>query len=115
MRCYNNVPTARRSNELPINYARAPLAAAYFRSECDSTERSLAMSSGFNTDVQVGGRVFHVQTEDRGPKLFSSSIRRCITTDMVLYRHQRLRAFRQSAEFSTAGLYASAWRSSIAA
>lgn len=29
------------------------------------------MSSGFNTDVEVGGRVFHVQTEDRGlnPKI----------------------------------------------
>src|SRR5579863_1757434 len=25
------------------------------------------MSSGFNTDVQVGDQVFHVQTEDRGP------------------------------------------------
>lgn len=25
------------------------------------------MSSGFNTDVQVGDEVFHVQTEDRGP------------------------------------------------
>lgn len=25
------------------------------------------MSSGFNTDVPVGDRVFHVQTEDRGP------------------------------------------------
>ncbi len=25
------------------------------------------MSSGFNTDVHVGGQVFHVQTEDRGP------------------------------------------------
>jgi hypothetical protein len=25
------------------------------------------MSSGFNTDVQVGDRVYHVQTEDRGP------------------------------------------------
>lgn len=25
------------------------------------------MSSGFNTDVQVGDYVFHVQTEDRGP------------------------------------------------
>jgi hypothetical protein len=25
------------------------------------------MSSGFNTDVQVGDHVFHVQTEDRGP------------------------------------------------
>lgn len=25
------------------------------------------MSSGFNTDVTVGDRVFHVQTEDRGP------------------------------------------------
>ena len=25
------------------------------------------MSSGFNTDVSVGERVFHVQTEDRGP------------------------------------------------
>ena len=27
------------------------------------------MSSGFNTDVQVGDRVFHVQTEDRGPPI----------------------------------------------
>jgi hypothetical protein len=25
------------------------------------------MSSGYNTDVRVGDRVFHVQTEDRGP------------------------------------------------
>jgi len=25
------------------------------------------MSSGFNTDVQLGSQVFHVQTEDRGP------------------------------------------------
>lgn len=25
------------------------------------------MASGFNTDVRVGDRVFHVQTEDRGP------------------------------------------------
>jgi hypothetical protein len=25
------------------------------------------MSSGFNTDVKIGDRVFHVQTEDRGP------------------------------------------------
>lgn len=25
------------------------------------------MSSGFNTDIRVGERVFHVQTEDRGP------------------------------------------------
>jgi hypothetical protein len=25
------------------------------------------MSSGFNTDVQIGNQLFHVQTEDRGP------------------------------------------------
>ena len=25
------------------------------------------MSSGFNTDVQVGNQIYHVQTEDRGP------------------------------------------------
>ena len=25
------------------------------------------MSSGFNTDTRVGEKVFHVQTEDRGP------------------------------------------------
>lgn len=25
------------------------------------------MSSGFNTDVQAGDKIFHVQTEDRGP------------------------------------------------
>ena len=29
------------------------------------------MSSGFNTDVQVGDQVFHVQTEDRGPAKLS--------------------------------------------
>jgi hypothetical protein len=44
------------------------------------------MSSGFNTDVQVRGRVFHVQTEDRGPEYF------VIDTALyhggrVLYRH----------------------------
>ncbi|MGH9574027.1 MAG: hypothetical protein ACRD40_10925 [Candidatus Acidiferrales bacterium] len=37
------------------------------------------MSSGFNTDVNRGGRVFHVQTEDRGPQHPS--------IDTVVYRN----------------------------
>jgi hypothetical protein len=37
------------------------------------------MSTGFNTDVPLGDRVFHVQTEDRGPQYLS--------IDTVVYRN----------------------------
>jgi hypothetical protein len=58
------------------------------------------MSSGFNTDVHVGGQVFHVQTEDRGP---SHPV-----IDTVVYQHGRIlhrqasnyEEFAGSAEFS---------------
>ena len=40
------------------------------------------MSSGFNTDVTLGDRVFHVQTEDRGPQHPS--------IDTVVYRNGRI-------------------------
>jgi hypothetical protein len=33
-----------------------------------SAARSAAMITGFNTDVQFKGSVFHVQTEDKGPE-----------------------------------------------
>jgi hypothetical protein len=40
------------------------------------------MSSGFNTDVQVGDVVFHVQTEDRGPSHPA--------IDTAVYQHGRV-------------------------
>lgn len=40
------------------------------------------MSSGFNTDVKVGDRVYHVQTEDRGPTH--------LIIDTVVYQNGRI-------------------------
>ena len=40
------------------------------------------MSSGFNTDIEAGDRLFHVQTEDRGPDAF--------VIDTVVYHHGRV-------------------------
>jgi hypothetical protein len=62
------------------------------------------MSSGFNTDVRVGQRIYHVQTEDRGPN------RPLI--DTVVYQDGRVthrrrydyKHFVASAEFSPQGL-----------
>jgi hypothetical protein len=62
------------------------------------------MSSGFNTDVQVDDRVFHVQTEDRGPSHPQ--------IDTVVYQNGRILHRRSSgyehllasAEFTAAGL-----------
>jgi hypothetical protein len=62
------------------------------------------MSSGFNTDVRVEERTFHVQTEDRGP---SHPI-----IDTVVYQNGRIlhrrsssyEHFAGSAEFSAEGL-----------
>ncbi len=62
------------------------------------------MSSGFNTDVRVDDRVFHVQTEDRGP---SHPV-----VDTVVYQSGRIlhrrsssyQHFAESAEFTPEGL-----------
>jgi hypothetical protein len=62
------------------------------------------MSSGFNTDVQIGTEVFHVQTEDRGPAH--------PVIDTVVYQNGRVlhrrssnyRHFVESEEFDHEGL-----------
>jgi hypothetical protein len=62
------------------------------------------MSSGFNTDVQIGSEVFHVQTEDRGPAH--------PVIDTVVYQDGRVlhrrssnyRHFAESEEFDHEGL-----------
>jgi hypothetical protein len=62
------------------------------------------MSSGFNTDVQVGDLVFHVQTEDRGPSHPA--------IDTAVYQHGRVlhrrsssyEQFAASPEFDRAAL-----------
>jgi hypothetical protein len=62
------------------------------------------MSSGFNTDVRVGDRLFHVQTEDRGPS------RPVIDTMVyhsgrVLYRRSlNYKHYADSLEFTQEGL-----------
>ncbi len=62
------------------------------------------MSSGFNTDVRVGERVYHVQTEDRGPS-------RPVIDTMVYWNgrvvHRRncsYKHFAESTEFTAEGL-----------
>jgi hypothetical protein len=62
------------------------------------------MSSGFNTDVQVGARILHVQTEDRGPSphVIDTAV---YQNGRVLYRHSHdYQHFADSAEFSSEGL-----------
>jgi hypothetical protein len=62
------------------------------------------MASGFNTDVRVGDRVFHVQTEDRGPSR--------PVIDTMVYRNGRVlfrrsfnyTHFAESSEFTHEGL-----------
>lgn len=62
------------------------------------------MSSGFNTDVRVGERVYHVQTEDRGPNR--------PVIDTMVYQNGRVvhrrncsyKHFVDSAEFTPEGL-----------
>ena len=62
------------------------------------------MSSGFNTDVQIGTQVYHVQTEDRGPAH--------PVIDTVVYQNGRVlhrrssnyRHFVESEEFNSQGL-----------
>ncbi len=62
------------------------------------------MSSGFYTDVHVGGQVFHVQTEDRGPGH--------PVIDTAVYQHGRIlhrlaanyQEFAESPEFNAEAL-----------
>jgi hypothetical protein len=63
------------------------------------------MSSGFNTDIRVGERVFHVQTEDRGPS-------RPVIDTMVYHSGRVLHRrssdytnFKDSAEFNQDALH----------
>jgi hypothetical protein len=58
------------------------------------------MSSGFNTDVQVGQQIFHVQTEDRGPAFFLIDTV-VYQNGMVLHRYSGdYGAFAKSSELS---------------
>ena len=58
------------------------------------------MSSGYNTDILVRGRVFHVQTEDRGPEYFVIDTA-VYHNGQVLYRNSRgYEHFAKSAEFN---------------
>lgn len=62
------------------------------------------MSSGFNTDVTLGERVFHVQTEDRGPQhpRIDTVVYR---NGHILHRHSSDYAeFAQAADFSAEAL-----------
>lgn len=62
------------------------------------------MSSGFNTDVRVGERIYHVQTEDRGPNR--------PVIDTMVYQNGRVvhrrncsyKHFAESVEFTPEGL-----------
>lgn len=60
----------------------------------------MTSGSGFNTDVQVGERTFHVQTEDRGPDPYVIDTA-VYQNGRVLYRHSRsYEHFAKSAEFN---------------
>lgn len=58
------------------------------------------MSSGFNTDVRAGERVFHVQTEDRGPAHFVIDTAVYLTGRVVLRRSTDYTEFAASSDFT---------------
>jgi hypothetical protein len=58
------------------------------------------MSSGFNTDVRVGDRVFHVQTEDRGPNRPVIDTTVYQNGRVVHRRNSNYKHFAESAEFN---------------
>jgi hypothetical protein len=63
------------------------------------------MSSGFNTDVRVGEKIFHIQTEDRGPShpVIDTAV---YQNGRVLHRRSsNYREFTASAEFSPEGVH----------
>jgi hypothetical protein len=62
------------------------------------------MSSGFNTDVRVGEKIFHIQTEDRGPShpVIDTAV---YQNGRVLHRRSsNYREFAASSEFSPEGV-----------
>lgn len=63
------------------------------------------MGSGFNTDIEAGDRLFHVQTEDRGPEAFVIDTV-VYHNGRVLYRHSRnYEHFAKSSEFNPEELH----------
>ena len=62
------------------------------------------MSSGFNTDVRVADRVYHVQTEDRGPHRPVIDTMVYQNGRVVHRRNSNYQHFLDSAQFSHEGL-----------
>jgi hypothetical protein len=62
------------------------------------------MSSGFNTDVQVGEQLFHVQTEDRGPNPYVIDTAVYRSGRVLLRRSTDYEHFAKSPEFSAEDL-----------
>jgi hypothetical protein len=62
------------------------------------------MSSGFNTDVRLGERVYHVQTEDRGPSRPVIDTMVYQNGRVVHRRNSNYQHFADSAEFTPDGL-----------
>jgi hypothetical protein len=62
------------------------------------------MSSGFNTDVRVGERVYHVQTEDRGPNRPVIDTMVYQNGRVVHRRNSNYQHFVDSPEFTAEGL-----------
>jgi hypothetical protein len=62
------------------------------------------MSSGFNTDVQVGEQVFHVQTEDRGPNPYVIDTAVYRSGRVLLRRSTDYEHFAKSPEFNAEDL-----------
>ena len=62
------------------------------------------MSSGFNTDTRVGEKVFHVQTEDRGPTPPAIDTVIYLSGMVVHRRSSDYREFAASPAFSPEGL-----------
>ncbi len=62
------------------------------------------MSSGFNTDVRAGERVFHVQTEDRGPAHFVIDTAVYLAGRVVLRRSADYTDFAASSDFTPESL-----------
>ena len=62
------------------------------------------MSSGFNTDVQIGSQIYHVQTEDRGPAhpVIDTAVYQ--NGRVLLRRSSNYQHFVVSEEFNSQGL-----------
>ncbi|HUJ31264.1 MAG TPA: hypothetical protein VLY23_08295 [Candidatus Acidoferrum sp.] len=62
------------------------------------------MSSGFNTDIRVGERVFHVQTEDRGASYSAIDTAVYHSGRVVHRRSSSYREFHESPDFTPEAL-----------